>query len=158
VGVPGRVVQVNPMKSKFKPPRSKRLKLRCGVPLSNFAFKFNLRRYNQERRKKRMLIKSKQKEEVRCQAYRAFVVSQIVNLRFLFHTASYDVASIIYLAVGGGSAKRALGRDKKLTLATSWDDIKLKKQWFRLWRMVRASSPPHRVSLNSKDEGLNRDG
>ena len=33
------------MKPKLKPPRSKRLKLKCVVPLSNFAYKFNLRRY-----------------------------------------------------------------------------------------------------------------
>jgi hypothetical protein len=34
------------MKHKLTPPRSKRLKLRCVVPLSHFAFKFNLRRYS----------------------------------------------------------------------------------------------------------------
>jgi hypothetical protein len=34
------------MKPKLKPPRSKRLKLRCVVPLLNFAFKLDLRRYN----------------------------------------------------------------------------------------------------------------
>jgi len=39
-------VQVDRMKPKLKPPRSKHLKLRCVVPLSNFAFKFNLRRYS----------------------------------------------------------------------------------------------------------------
>jgi len=41
----GRVVQVDPLKPKLKPPGSKRLKLKCDVLLSNFAFKFNLRRY-----------------------------------------------------------------------------------------------------------------
>jgi len=34
------------MKPKLKPPGSKRLKLRCVVPLAKFAFKFNLRRYS----------------------------------------------------------------------------------------------------------------
>ena len=43
----GRVVQVDPIKPKLQPPGSKRLKLRCVVPLSNFAFKFNLRRYSE---------------------------------------------------------------------------------------------------------------
>ena len=31
----------------MKPPGTKRLKLQCDEPLSDFAFKFNLRRYNQ---------------------------------------------------------------------------------------------------------------
>jgi len=39
-------VQVEPIKLTVKAPRSKRLKLKCDVPLSNFAFNFNLRRYN----------------------------------------------------------------------------------------------------------------
>ena len=47
-GGQGRVVQVDPMKPKLKPPGSKRLKLKCGVLLSNFAFKFNLRRYTKD--------------------------------------------------------------------------------------------------------------
>jgi hypothetical protein len=33
------------MKPKLKPPGSKRLKLKCDAPLSNVAFKFNLRCY-----------------------------------------------------------------------------------------------------------------
>jgi len=36
------------MKPKLKPPRSKRLKLRCVVPLSNFPLEFNLHRYTEE--------------------------------------------------------------------------------------------------------------
>ena len=44
--VRGKAVQVDPMKSKFKPPRTKRLKLRCDILLSASAFKSNLRRYN----------------------------------------------------------------------------------------------------------------
>ena len=43
----GRVVQVDPMKPKLKPSDSKRLILRCVVPLSNVAFTFNLRRYTE---------------------------------------------------------------------------------------------------------------
>jgi len=39
-------VQVDPVKPKLKPPRDKRLKLKCDILLSNFPFKFNLRRYN----------------------------------------------------------------------------------------------------------------
>ena len=43
---PGKAVQVDPtMKPKLKPPGTKRLKLKCDVLPSNFAFKFNLRRY-----------------------------------------------------------------------------------------------------------------
>jgi hypothetical protein len=38
----GRVVQVDPIKPKLKPPRITRLKLKYDVPLSNFAFKFKL--------------------------------------------------------------------------------------------------------------------
>jgi isoleucyl-tRNA synthetase len=38
-------VQVDPIKSKLKPPGTKRLKLKCDESLSNFAFKINLRRY-----------------------------------------------------------------------------------------------------------------
>jgi hypothetical protein len=41
----GRVLQVDPMKSTLKAPRSKRLKLEHEKLLSNFAFNFNLRRY-----------------------------------------------------------------------------------------------------------------
>ena len=40
-------MQVDPTKLTLKLPRSKRLKLSCVVPLSNFAFKFNWRRYLQ---------------------------------------------------------------------------------------------------------------
>jgi len=43
---PGRAVQVNPMKSKLKPPGTKRSKLKCDIPLSTYAFNFNLRRYS----------------------------------------------------------------------------------------------------------------
>ena len=39
-------MQVDPIKPKLKPPGSKRLKLKCDVPLPNVAFKFNLRRYH----------------------------------------------------------------------------------------------------------------
>ena len=44
-GFHGRPVQVDPMKLKFKPPGTERLKLKCDVPLSIFAFSFNSRRY-----------------------------------------------------------------------------------------------------------------
>ena len=39
-------MQVDPIKPKFKPPETKPLKLTSDILLSNFAFKFNLRRYN----------------------------------------------------------------------------------------------------------------
>ena len=38
-------MQVNPVKPTLKAPRTKRLKVKCDEPLSNFAFNFNLRRY-----------------------------------------------------------------------------------------------------------------
>jgi len=38
-------VQVDPIKFILKAPRTKLLKLKYDVPLLNFAFKFNLRRY-----------------------------------------------------------------------------------------------------------------
>jgi hypothetical protein len=38
-------MRVGPAKLELKPPGSKRLNLKCGVLLSSFAFKFNLRRY-----------------------------------------------------------------------------------------------------------------
>jgi len=38
-------MQVDPIKPKLKLPGTKRLKLKYDVPLSNFAFKFNLRRF-----------------------------------------------------------------------------------------------------------------
>jgi len=41
----GRPVQVDPVKPTLKGPRTKRLKLRFYGPVSNFAFKFKLRRY-----------------------------------------------------------------------------------------------------------------
>jgi len=44
--VRGRAVQVDPIKSVWKAPGTKRSKLRCDAPLSNFALSFNLRRYN----------------------------------------------------------------------------------------------------------------
>jgi len=40
------VVQVDPIKPTLKAPEPKRLKLECDGLLSNFGFKFNLRRYN----------------------------------------------------------------------------------------------------------------
>jgi hypothetical protein len=45
VGAPGKAVQVEPMKSKLKPPGTKRLKLNCDVLLSTSAFTIKLRRY-----------------------------------------------------------------------------------------------------------------
>ena len=41
----GRAVQVDPVKPILKPTGTERLKLNSDVPLSPFAFKFNLRRY-----------------------------------------------------------------------------------------------------------------
>jgi len=41
----GRAVQVDPIKPALKAPGTERLKLKYDVPLSSFAFKFNLRRY-----------------------------------------------------------------------------------------------------------------
>ena len=43
-------MQVDPIKPTLKAPGTKRLKVNCVVPLSNFAFNFNLRRYNQGER------------------------------------------------------------------------------------------------------------
>jgi hypothetical protein len=40
-------VQVDPIKPTLKPPGTKRLKLTYDEPVSNFAFKFSLRRYNE---------------------------------------------------------------------------------------------------------------
>jgi ABC-type transport system involved in Fe-S cluster assembly fused permease/ATPase subunit len=40
-------VQVDRIGPKLKPPRTKRLKLKCDIVLSTSAFKFNLRRYNE---------------------------------------------------------------------------------------------------------------
>jgi len=39
-------VQVDSINPMLKPPGIKRLKLKCDEQLSNFAFNFNLRRYN----------------------------------------------------------------------------------------------------------------
>jgi hypothetical protein len=41
-------VQVDPINPTLKALGTKRLKLKCDEPLSNFAFKFNLRRYTLE--------------------------------------------------------------------------------------------------------------
>ena len=41
-----RAVQIDPIKPTLKAPGTKRLKLNYDEPLSNFAFKFNLRRHN----------------------------------------------------------------------------------------------------------------
>ena len=40
-------MQVAPIKPTLKTPGTKRLRLRCDEPLSDFAFNFNLRRYTQ---------------------------------------------------------------------------------------------------------------
>ena len=37
-----RAVQLDPMKPKWKPPGTKRLKLKCDIQLSNFAFNIQL--------------------------------------------------------------------------------------------------------------------
>ena len=42
-------MQVLPIKPTLKAPGAKCLKLTCDEPLSNFAFNFNLRRYEPER-------------------------------------------------------------------------------------------------------------
>jgi len=41
-------VQVDPINPMLKAPEFMRLKLECDEPLSNFAFNFNLRRYNMD--------------------------------------------------------------------------------------------------------------
>jgi len=41
-------VHVDPIKTTVKAPGTKRLKLKCDEPLSNFGFKFKLRRYTEE--------------------------------------------------------------------------------------------------------------
>jgi hypothetical protein len=51
------------MEPKFKPPRSRRLKLRCVIPLSYFAFKFNLRRYATARRAARRAQRQDRRDE-----------------------------------------------------------------------------------------------
>ena len=52
----GRAVQVDPMNPTLKAPVSKRLKLKHDEPLSNFAFKFNLRRFSKEMKSVRDLM------------------------------------------------------------------------------------------------------
>ena len=42
-------MQVDPIKPKLKAPASMHLKLRCDGQVSNFAFKFKMRRYVEER-------------------------------------------------------------------------------------------------------------
>ena len=44
----GKAVQLDPIKPTMKAPGIKLLKLKYDKPLSNFAFKFNLRHYNSE--------------------------------------------------------------------------------------------------------------
>jgi len=46
--MPGRAVQVDPIKPTLKAPGSERLKLEHEKLLFNFAFNFNLRRYSLE--------------------------------------------------------------------------------------------------------------
>jgi len=46
------------MKPKLKPPGNKRLKLKYGEPLSKFAFKLNLCRYNVDARVMSMIVDS----------------------------------------------------------------------------------------------------
>ena len=46
-------MQLDPIKPTLKPPGTKRLKLQYDGPLSNSAFKFNLRRYRKGRRAER---------------------------------------------------------------------------------------------------------
>jgi len=43
----GRVVQVDPVQPKLKPPGTNLLKLKCDIMLSTSAFKFNVRRYSE---------------------------------------------------------------------------------------------------------------
>jgi len=40
-------VQVDPIKPTLRSPGTKRLKLKCDEPPSNFAFNINMRRYNE---------------------------------------------------------------------------------------------------------------
>jgi len=46
LAAPGRAVQVDPIKPMLKAPGTKRLKLNGNELHSNFAFKFNMRRYS----------------------------------------------------------------------------------------------------------------
>jgi hypothetical protein len=51
-------VQIDPIKHTLTPPETKRLILKCGEALSDFAFNFNLRRYTVEEPNPRLTIGS----------------------------------------------------------------------------------------------------
>ena len=56
VPVQGKAVQVDPIKHVSKAPGTILLKLRCDGPLSNVAFKINLRRHSKEGSALRLLV------------------------------------------------------------------------------------------------------
>jgi len=57
----GKAVQVDPIKPTLKPPETILLKLYYGTLLSIFAFKFNLRRYDMEKRYDIQMEKAQEK-------------------------------------------------------------------------------------------------
>jgi hypothetical protein len=62
----GRAVQLDPVNTMLKAPGIKRLKLKRDVPLSNFAFKFNLRRYTSAAAPRRAVIQVSNAKVGRC--------------------------------------------------------------------------------------------
>ena len=69
-GGPGEAVQIDPIKSKLKPPGTKLFKLNCDVLLSTSAFRFNLRRYKpaltqrREACRKRVVLLNRARSEI----------------------------------------------------------------------------------------------
>ena len=92
-------MQVDPIKPKSKPPKKKHLKLNYDEPLSNVAFKFNLRRYTQAREQGAKLLRAICTNDKRAQdlAAEMGVVTMVVTL-----LAEKDATPGKVKAVGSG--------------------------------------------------------
>ena len=73
-------MQVDRIGPKLKPPRTKRLKLKCDIVLSTSAFKFNLRRYNEVEKAARAAQFSRFIEQNCAQGYQTMAGQCRLNL------------------------------------------------------------------------------
>jgi len=85
----GEAVQVDLIKLSLKPPGTEHLKLKGDDPLSNFAFKFNLRRYTSGKYRVELARKHKLQAEASARRHRAEVVDLARRARAAVEAGAY---------------------------------------------------------------------
>jgi hypothetical protein len=137
---PGRAAQVEPIKPTLKLPGTKRLKLECDEPISKFALKFNLRRYNPASGSKTPLTDS-----IRQMTATAGGISFAKLQASVQEAAVRRRSSAVGLGPGAGGVSPELAALRK-SLATLGDGSAQKSSALK----TAAAPPPAAVSSSSR--------